>query len=129
MTWWNEMFCKRDLIVVIAAAIAIAVSAIAAAFYQKNEGDTLRITIDGVLYGEYSLADNQTVTMTEKLGYNRLVIENGTAYMADADCADKYCMAYKPISKNGETIICLPHKLVVEVCGDRDSQLPDVIVP
>ena len=92
------MFCKRDLVVVIAAAIVIAVSAIAAAFYQKNEGDTLRITIDGELYGEYSLADNQTVTMTEKLGYNRLVIENGTAYMADADCADKYCMAYKPIS-------------------------------
>ena len=87
------MFCKRDLIVVIAVAIVIAVSAIAAAFYQKNEGDTLRITIDGELYGEYSLADNQTVTMTEKLGYNRLVIENGTAYMADADCADKYCMA------------------------------------
>ena len=123
------MFCKRDLIVVIAVAIVIAVSAIAAAFYQKNEGDTLRITIDGELYGEYSLADNQSVTMAEKLGYNSLVIENGTAYMADADCADKYCMAYKPISKNGETIICLPHKLVVEVCGDRDSQLPDVIVP
>ena len=123
------MFCKRDLIVVIAVAIVIAVSAIVAAFYQKNEGDTLRITIDGDLYGEYSLADNQTVTMAEKLGYNRLVIENGTAYMADADCADKYCMAYKPISKSGETIICLPHKLVVEVGGDRDSQLPDVIVP
>ena len=52
MTWWNGMFCKRDLIVVIAVAIVIAVSAIAAAFYQKNEGDTLRITIDGELYGE-----------------------------------------------------------------------------
>ena len=49
--------------------------------------------------------------------------------MAEADCADRYCMAYKPISKSGETIICLPHRLVVEVAGDRESQLPDVIVP
>ena len=29
----------------------------------------------------------------------------------------------------GETIICLPHKLVVEVTGTRDVQQPDVIVP
>ncbi|MDE6364484.1 MAG: NusG domain II-containing protein [Lachnospiraceae bacterium] len=124
-----RMFCKKDLIVMIAAVIAIAVSAIAASFYQKNEGDTIRITIDGVLYGEYSLAKNQTVTMDEKLGHNKLVIEDGSAYMAEADCADKYCMAYKPISKSGETIICLPHRLVAEVTGDKDSQLPDVIVP
>ena len=111
-----RIFCKKDLAVILLVVLAAAVSGLAVSYCQKSEG-------------EYSLAQNQTVTMEEVLGYNRLVIENGSAYMAEADCADRYCMAYKPISKSGETIICLPHRLVVEVAGDRESQLPDVIVP
>ena len=123
------MFRKKDFILI---AIFVAIAAVAALlimFVQRGAGAAVRITIDGVLYGEYSLSEEQSISVDEELGHNRLVIENGSAYMADADCPDKYCMDYKPISKGGETIICLPHKLVVEVTGVRDAQQPDVVVP
>lgn len=123
------MFRKRDFIL-IAGIIAIAVvSALLIAFAQRDTGEAVRITIDGAFYGEYSLSEDQAVSIDETLGHNRLVIEDGRAYMAEADCPDKYCMDYKPISKGGETIICLPHKLVVEVTGTRGTQQPDVTVP
>lgn len=109
--------------------VTAAVSALLLMFTQGKPGATVRITIDGELYGEYSLYEEQAISIDEQLGHNRLVIEDGSAYMADADCPDKYCMDYKPISKGGETIICLPHRLVVEVTGTRDAQQPDVIVP
>ena len=124
-----RIFCKKDLAVILLVVLAAAVSGLAVSYCQKSEGDTIRITIDGVLYGEYSLAQNQTVTMEEVLGYNRLVIENGSAYMAEADCPDKYCVDHKPICRGGETIICLPHRLVVEVTGTRDARQLDVVVP
>ena len=123
------MFRKRDFILIAIIVVIAAVSALLMLFVQRDDGAAVRITIDGVFYGEYSLSEDKSISIDEGLGYNRLVIEEGSAYMADADCPDKYCMDYKPISKGGETIICLPHKLVVEVTGIRDAQQPDVIVP
>lgn len=125
----KSMIRKKDLILIAVIIMMAAVSALLIAFTQREAGVTVRITIDGELYGEYSLSGNQSVSIDETLGYNRLVIENDSAYMAEADCPDKYCMNYKPISNGGETIICLPHKLVAEVVGERSAQQPDVIVP
>ncbi|MDE6621485.1 MAG: NusG domain II-containing protein [Lachnospiraceae bacterium] len=123
------MFRKKDFLLITAIIVIAVVSAILIALAQSEAGAMIRITIDGTFYGEYSLSENQTISVDETLGYNRIVIENGSAYMAEADCPDKYCMDYLPIAKNGETIICLPHKLVVEVVGTQDARQLDVVVP
>lgn len=121
------MLQKKDKVliagIIITAVISFAIMGIA----KRGEGGLLRVTVDGELYGEYSLSENQTVTVDGALGYNRIIIEDGVAYMAEADCPDKYCMDYKPISRRNETIICLPHKLVVEVAGTADSDEIDAI--
>lgn len=127
------MFQKKDRLIIAGIIVTATVSALLivflTAFEKKNTGEIVRITIDGVIYGEYSLSENQSVLVDGELGQNRLVIENNSAYMAGADCPDRYCMDYEPISYGGETIICLPHRLVVEVVGKRAAQQPDVIVP
>ena len=46
------------------------------------------------------------------------MIENGMAYVTDADCPDQVCIRMGKISKTGENIVCLPHKLVIQVEGD-----------
>lgn len=48
-------------------------------------------------------------------GYNILVIERGKAYISEADCHEQICVKHNAISKTGETIVCLPHSLVIEV--------------
>lgn len=113
-----------------AAVIAIiaGISALVVMFAQSGAGASVRVTVDGALYGEYSLSKEQSIFIESASGYNRLLIKNGSAYMAEADCPDKYCMDYKPVSRGGETIICLPHRLVVEVTGTRDAHQPDVVV-
>jgi hypothetical protein len=41
--------------------------------------------------------------------------------MKDADCPDKLCEKTGKISKNGETIVCLPHRVVVEIQGGEGN--------
>lgn len=125
----RKIFRKKDCILIGAVLLLTILTALAAAFFQKDAGQTVRILRDGKLYGEYSLTDNQTIVIDGLYGYNKVVIENGTAYVEDADCPDKYCMKYKPISRGNETIVCLPHRLVVEIKGKADIQQPDIIVP
>lgn len=53
-------------------------------------------------------------------GSNTLVIENGEVYIEDADCPDGLCMKQGRISKNGQALVCLPHKLSVAIeCGQE----------
>ena len=122
------MFQKKDFVLAAVIAIIAGISALMVMFAQSGAGTSVRVTVDGALYGEYSLSGEQSIFIDSASGYNRLVIENGSAYMAEADCPDKYCMDYKPVSRGGETIICLPHRIVVEVTGTRDAHQPDVVV-
>ncbi len=123
------MFRKKDFMLVAVIIVTAAISALLVMSAQGGAGAKVHITVDGALYGEYSLSEEQSIMIDGESGTNRLMIENGSAYMAEADCPDKYCMDHKPISRGGETIICLPHRLVVEVIGARDAHQPDVIVP
>ncbi len=39
--------------------------------------------------------------------------------MDKADCPDKLCVKQGKISKSGESIICLPHKVVVKISAEE----------
>ena len=47
--------------------------------------------------------------------------------MKEADCPDQICRKHKAIDKSGETIVCLPHKVVIEVEADTREQELDGI--
>lgn len=87
---------------------------------RAGEGEYLRITVDGAVYGEYPLSEDRTIEVYGEWGCNQVVISGGAVSVTEADCPDKYCMAYPPISERGQTIVCLPHKMVAEVLG-RDA--------
>ncbi|MCR4947349.1 MAG: NusG domain II-containing protein [Lachnospiraceae bacterium] len=52
---------------------------------------------------------------------NVLHIENGRAYMTQADCPDGLCMRQGAISHVNESIVCLPNKVVVYIEGAEES--------
>ena len=52
---------------------------------------------------------------TGKDGLNRLVIKDGKAWVETASCPDGICAAHKPIHREGESIVCLPNKVVITV--------------
>ena len=73
------------------------------------------------LYGEYSLKENRTVQIVTDKGENTLCIENGRAYISSADCPDLLCVRQGGIEKDGESIVCLPHRVIVTVSGGEVS--------
>ena len=59
-------------------------------------------------------------------GENVLVISDHLARIESADCPDRSCMHQKAIGANGETIVCLPHRIVVLVRSERESEVDAV---
>ena len=101
---------------------------------RGEEGNQIQITVDGTVYGTYSLAKDQVIEVKENDFYNRIRIQDGKAYMEEANCPDGYCEEEGKISGRTQSMVCMPHKLVVEVLDadglENDSaseQLPDTI--
>jgi hypothetical protein len=97
----------------------------------RGEGDTVTVTVNGEVFGTYSLSEDTAVeirTGKDDTQINRLVIRNGEALMETANCPDGICAAHKPISRDGESIVCLPHKVVVTVRRTQADTAPDVAV-
>ena len=118
---------KRDgclLVFFLAVAVVIAIFM---RIRGNDVGEHIVVTIDGTLFGKYRLSENQMIDVENTFGVNRIVIQNGSAYMETADCPDKYCMTYQPISKTNESIICLPHHLVVQVEGADVTELDGIV--
>lgn len=87
--------------------------------------DYVIITVDGEELHRMELKEDakiESYLYESKEGHMNLIERNGTkAYMADANCADSLCIQQGEISKDGEFIACLPHKMFVEVISEGGS--------
>lgn len=120
------MFKKKDIIMVIVVLLLAGTMAFAMKLGQGQNGGMVRIMVDGKEYGTYPLMTNRTIELKNGFGYNRIVLEDGVAIMKEADCPDQYCVEHMPILKTNETIVCLPHKLVVEVLTFEENGIDSV---
>lgn len=98
---------------------------------QKKEEDngTARYCLilcgAGVSCEWYETRPELTLAVPEGAGYNLLAVSASGVTMEAADCRDQICVHHIPIRGVGESIICLPHKLVAEIVGEADSETPD----
>ena len=83
--------------------------------------------MDGQEVGRWSLADSVNEVIETESGKNRLVIEGGKASIEEADCPDGICVKQGKISHTGQTIVCLPHKLVIEITGKAEENGLDAV--
>ena len=126
----NQVNRKHRNDVIFIAVLLLMVSLIGAAFFfLRGEGDTVTVSVDGKHYGTYPLHTDLTLSIrTGEDGEeeNLLVIRDGTARVESATCPDGICAAHKPISREGESIVCLPHRVVITV-HTSDGEEPDII--
>lgn len=76
------------------------------------------ISIDGSLYKKIPLSAHggtDEFVIDTKNGTNTVRVVDQTIQVMDADCKDQICVRQGAISKPGETIVCLPHKLLIEI--------------
>lgn len=120
---------NRNDVIFIAVLLLIVVLAGAAFFFLRGEGDSVTVSVDGKHYGTYPLHTDLTLSIRTGEGgdqENLLVIRDGKALVESATCPDGICAAHKPISREGESIVCLPHRVVITV-HTTDGEEPDII--
>lgn len=101
--------------------VVIVIIAIVSIFFVNNKYDAhqknIMITVDNELYKNIAFDDKtqDTHLIETQYGTNLLVIKNGNVSIVKADCPAQICVHTKAASNLGDMIVCLPHKLVVEI--------------
>lgn len=125
----KEGFWKRykSDIILISIVLLIGIFALAFQYMSMKTGGMVKVYIDGKEVKSFSLDENTEYKIVADSDgerqsddadyeeYNVLVIKNGKAYISEADCHEQICVKHNAISKTGETIVCLPHSLVIEI--------------
>ncbi len=104
---------RFDLVLII-ALLLVGIAAFIIMKALSTPGGKIAVNINGEYVCEYSLSADGEYPLNG--GTNILVIEGGAAYIKEASCPDGTCMHQGKISDIGERIVCLPNKVLVEVC-------------
>lgn len=113
---------KGDLIIILSVVILVVGSIAFTLLFSGNAPAKVIVTVAGEKMQEFSLDEDIEVKLETEDGYNLLKIEDGYADVISADCHSNDCVRQRKISKNGEMIVCLPHKLVVTIASDNEGE-------
>ncbi len=95
---------------------------------NRAQGEMVVVRVSGREYGSYDLDMDQTVEIQGKDGgTNLLVIRDKAASITEASCPDLLCVHQKEVRREGESIICLPNEVVVEITGGKEEPGYDAI--
>lgn len=100
------------ILLLLAAIMAIAVSSLAPASQYAV------ITANGTEIARLPL-DTDCIYHIGKT--NTIEISDGQVRMTEADCPDKLCIHTGKISESGQTIVCLPNRVVISISGENST--------
>lgn len=83
----------------------------------------VEVEVAGKPYARYEMkrfSQPEKIVIQTQYGTNTLVISDKEVRVVQADCPDKLDVKQGAIGKSGETIVCLPNKLVIKISGERD---------
>lgn len=125
---------KKMDIVIIAVLLIISFTPHLIFFKTSQKGSKNNyaiIKVDGKIHKKIDLSKvkkSEKVNLNLPNGKNTLLVENNSIEMKSANCNDALCVKQGNISKVGQTIICLPHKLIIEIKGDELDSKDDLIL-
>lgn len=118
---------KKVDIIIGTIIIIIAVGILGVGSYRSNvikqNSNQLYVDIyvEGTLYKSVPLYNNEdTIEIETEHGRNVVKVHDDGVEMTEADCFDSICVKSGFKKNVGEIIVCLPHKVVVEISGDSE---------
>lgn len=123
----KALFKKNDIILLVSMLAVLAVIVILLAI-TKSDGEMVVVSVDSKVVASFPLNEDRKYEIEGyDGGRNVLVIKDGVAYMSEASCPDHLCMNMGRISKVGQSVICLPNRVVIEIKGKDTEKEYDVI--
>ena len=109
--------------------ILLLIAASFAGLYQMGRGvvnNQVKVEVDGEIWGTYNIpakGDERVVRIDAGDNrYNIMIIADSVLIRKPTALIDLCKLGN--ISRPGQTIVCLPHKVVISITGEQEGELP-----
>ena len=109
---------KHRLITVLDIAligVIIVLSVLFSLSFFKSNGTVAEVSVNNKVELKFSLNTNTEHILKTDYGFNKIIVKSGKIKVESADCKDGICVSRGEINKSGESIVCLPHKMIIEI--------------
>lgn len=126
----SQILGKREIILLVVVCAAVFIfylfnrfryqapaAVVEVSVIDEHSRKTVLKTFDLFEDTEYTIV-TEPASSGEPAGTNHLVIKDGEAWISEADCPNHDCVKKGKISRNGEMLVCIPHRLTVSILGD-----------
>lgn len=122
------MFKKLDFVIIaVLMVLSFLPEIILGASIGKGYNNTYaEITIAGKIYKTIPLSEHKgegSIEVKTKDGFNIIKVKDNKIGIIEADCPDKVCMNPEYIEKPGQSLVCLPHRVMIEIKGKIDDDI------
>lgn len=118
---------KKDIVLIIGVIIVIILGFGFNNYTNTKKSEKVEIYVNNKLYKTYDINSKEEVKIETEEGNNIIKIHDKGVEMIDASCPDKVCVHTGFISKNSESIVCLPNKVNVKIISNTNEKEEDVI--
>ncbi len=120
--WW----APGDVVLVLAVGTLSVFLLLHGVIRAGGTGLKVRILADGAQVAELDLPQGKrSLSITGYQGLSHLEVDGDRVRMVDSACPDKLCVRRGWVSRPGESIVCLPNRVVIEVVSDGEG--PDIV--
>lgn len=115
-----KQYIKKADIILLIVLVVIGLAATGLIGVSKSDGDTVIIENHGKMFAKYSLYENTEIDVPcESVANGKLhvSISDGQVRVTESCCTNQVCVKHSAINKSGESIICLPNRIVVKIEG------------
>ena len=120
---------KKADVILLCVLLIIGITGCIIFMISSHKGVYVTVAVNGEKVATYSLRkDGEYLIKTENGAENLLCIEGESASVVSANCPNQDCVRHKAITAANEYIVCLPHKLLIFVCDNNNSDIPDAYV-
>lgn len=116
---------KFDFIIII-FFVLVAVVSLVLFSKNKDEGGYVEVVVDKETKEIFPLDEEKEYTISDGKHINKIIISDGKVCITEANCPDKLCVKQGRIDKDGQSIICLPNKVVIKIVSDKNNNVDAV---
>lgn len=109
-------FIKKADLILLAIILALSVLGFVVLRKNSNANSKVVISVGGETVKTVSLFEDAEIKIGDS-DYNVINIKGGKVWVSEANCPNGDCKRFGVISKEGQVILCLPHKLAVTISG------------
>lgn len=108
---------RRNEIILVIGILLMALLSFALVRYKAAGSSTkIEVSVESQVFASYSIDQEVDEVITgHDGGTNHLIIKNGNVTITEASCPDKVCVRQGNIKESGQTLVCLPNKVIVTI--------------